>query len=709
MLQAARDQGFNAKGVKASAADLEVLPCPQILFWEFNHFLVLERIDETGAWLNDPAVGPRFVDREQFESSYTGVALQIEPGNDFKKAGNRQSLFEAVRERIQDGKTALLFTVLIGFILTVPNLIVPAFNRVITDYFVLETNVDWFWPMLISLVTIGIAQAVLTWMRDRQLLRLDAKMALVGATSFFWHVLHLPIDYFAHRNVSEVGSRVALNDKIAGTITNRLAVAVLGMMTMAVYALVMAQYNLILTFIAIAFAALNLFALKAVQKSLADGNRRLLVEEARFFTLGSRGLQSVDDLIASGGTDGFINRLSEHQRAIINQRQVMGYKKVLLETLPTLFSTLSIVALILFGGFDVMDGIITVGMLIAFQMLLSLFGAPVTELLGLGSDLQELHGNMERLDDVMAHPAEFSNGEGSRQAAKINGHLAVKDLCFSYAKYSQPALDKIAFTTRPGDCVAVVGTSGSGKSTLAKLLAGLYQPGSGTIEFDGLPRDKIAVSDMHVAVAYVDQEIRMFGGTVTDNLTMSDAPVPHEILTRAAKAACIHDVIMRRPGGYTAKVSADGQNFSGGERQRLELARALVKQPSILILDEATSALDVKTEIQVIEALIKLGITVVFISHRLSALQHFDRILVMKDGQIVDEGTLQALEAREGAFKQLLKGAIDGRGYTPLAAHHIRPGRRFYAVSAIRCCANSAWHFRGRCGVASHACMWGRL
>lgn len=662
ILKAARTHAMDAKGMKASAADLEALEAPLIIFWEFNHFLVLEGLDAEGAWLNDPATGPRRIDRETFERAYTGIALQVTPGDGFTPEGKPASLYNELADRLKGARLALGLTVLVGFLLTVPNLLVPTFNRVIADFFVLESHPDWYWPLVGSIAAVAAVQALLTWMQSHQLLRLDAKLALVGATGFFWHVLHLPVRYFAQRNASEVGSRVSLNDKVAGVVTTRLAGAALGVLTMIIYAIAMAQYNIGLTLLAIGFAAVNLLVLRFVQKIQVNGNRRLLVEEARYFALASKGLQTAEDLIASGGAERFTDRLMGLQSEVVNQQQWLGHARALLEALPGLLGTLGVVALILVGGLDVMDGTITVGMLIAFQMLMSLFAAPVNQLLSLGQDIQTTVGDMERLDDVMAQKrddglTDVPDHEFTLHAERLSGSLEVKDLSFSYSPITPPVLKGINFSAEPGECIALVGASGGGKSTLARLLAGLYQPTSGDILFDGMPQDEIG-RHLHLSsLAYVDQEIRLFDGTVADNLTMSDAPVAPQVMIRATKAAAIHDIIMQRPGGLKAKVAADAKNFSGGERQRIEIARALVRSPSILVLDEATSALDADTEIKVIKALTAMGITIILVSHRLSALRHFDRILVLKDGEIADSGSFEILSNRPGPFRDLQGGA----------------------------------------------------
>lgn len=666
MLTAARNHGLDAKGFKTDAEGLVGLTWPLVVFWEFNHFLVLEGLDAESAWLNDPAVGPRRVSREEFEKGFTGVALHVSAGESFEREGKRKSAWDFLKERLSGAQAALGLILATGFLLTVPNLVVPTFNRIIADYFILESHPDWYWPMVASMSAVAAAQALLTWMQGRQLLRLDAKLALTGTATFFWHALHLPLRYFAHRNASEVGSRTILNDKIAGTATNRLAAAVIGTLTMVVYGIVMLQYNVGLTVLAVLFAALNLLVLRLVQERQTNINRRLLVEEARYYSLASRGLQNVEDLLASGGATRFTNKLLGHHADVISQRQKLGTNSTLLDALPKLLGTFGILALMLFGGLDVMNGVITVGMLIAFQMLMGLFSAPVGQLLGLGSDIQTMTGEMERLDDVLLHPKdaplEVNEGGFEKPLVQLQGDVAFKDVSFAYSTYAPAALDKLSFSVSRGECVALVGVSGGGKSTIARLIAGLYEPTAGKILFDGIAAgelDRAIVSD---AIGYVDQDVKLFEGTVAENLAMSDVSPASDLLISCAKAACIYEVIMGRPGGFSARVAPGGSNFSGGERQRIELARALMRKPAILLLDEATSALDAETERAVINNLLELGTTVIFVSHRLTALQWFDTIHMLKDGTIVESGSFSELCRRSGPFIELLARPASSEG-----------------------------------------------
>lgn len=662
MLLAARDHGLEAKGFKTNAEGLVGLNWPLIVFWEFNHFLVLEGLDAENAWLNDPAVGPRRISREEFEKGFTGVVLEVSADDGFVPEGKRKSVWDFLKDRLGGAQLALVLILATGFLLTLPNLVLPTFNRIIADYFVLESHPGWYWPMVGSMLAVAAAQALLTWMQGRQLLRLDAKLALTGTAAFFWHALHLPLRYFAHRNASEVGSRTTLNDKIAGTATNRLAAAVIGMLTMVVYGVVMLQYNVGLTLLAAFFAALNLLVLRLVQERQTNINRRLLVEEARYYSLASRGLQNVEDLLASGGATGFINKLLGHHADVVSQRQELGAKSALLEALPKLLGTVGILALMLFGGLDVMNGVITVGMLIAFQMLMGLFSAPVGQLLGLGSEIQTMTGEMERLDDVLLHPTDVPQpaptGNGAARGAPLQGDIAFNNVSFSYSPFAPPALNNLSFSISRGECVALVGVSGGGKSTIARLIAGLYAPTAGEIHFDGTPMGDLDRATVTDAIGYVDQDVKLFEGTVAENLAMSDISPSSEMLISCAKAACIYDVIMERPGGFSAHVSPGGRNFSGGERQRIELARALMRQPAILLLDEATSALDAETERAVINNLLELGTTVVFVSHRLTALQWFDTIYMLKDGSIAESGSYSELCRRSGPFAALLSHPV---------------------------------------------------
>ncbi|GAA6614878.1 hypothetical protein NUACC26_006650 [Scytonema sp. NUACC26] len=317
-----------------------------------------------------------------------------------------------------------------------------------------------------------------------------------------------------------------------------------------------------------------------------------------------------------------------------------------------------------------MDGQTSIGMLVAFQALLTSFQTPINQLMGFGTTLPTLAGNIMRLDDVLANDTDpmlggRGKGVGGREKTslsthdvpiRLQGHIELRNVTFGYAKVNKPLIENFSCTIQPGQRVALVGGSGSGKSTVAKLVAGLYEPWSGEILFDGKPRNDIKRSVLVNSVATVEQEVFLFSGSVRDNLTLWDTTVTDSQLRRACIDARIQDVILAIPGGYNGELLEGGANLSGGQRQRLEIARSLIHNPTILILDEATSALDGETEQFIYNNLRQRGCSCLIVAHRLSSIKDCDEIVVLERGVVVQRGTHDQLMQMGGFYAELVHG-----------------------------------------------------
>ncbi|MHB8520222.1 MAG: NHLP family bacteriocin export ABC transporter peptidase/permease/ATPase subunit [Limisphaerales bacterium] len=661
VLKAARGFGMVAKGFTKELSELQSLPRPFIVFWNFNHFLVVEGFGKGLVYLNDPASGPRQVPDDEFDQSFTGVVLTFKPGPEFRPGGQRPSLMQALKSRLIGSEVALAYVVLAGLALVVPGLVIPTFSRIFVDDFLIAGTGYWIKPLLLGLGLTALLRAGLVWLEQYYLLRLEMKLAVSTSSQFFWHVLHLPIEFFTQRYGGEIGSRVAINDRVAQLLSGELATNMISLVVVAFYAVLMFQYDVELTLVGIAVALLNVVALRYVSRRRVDGNRRLLQEQGKLTGTAMGGLQMIETLKATGSESDFFSRWSGYQAKVVNAQQQLAVYTEYLSAVPPLLSALNTAVILALGGYHVMYGHLTMGMLVAFQSLMASFTGPFNLLVNLGSTLQDVEGSMNRLDDVLRHRRDpqfnataESSGPASDGTVKLTGSLELRNITFGYSRLDPPLIEAFNLTLKPGARVALVGGSGSGKSTLSKLVCGLYQPWSGEILFDGRPRHQIPLSSLYNSLALVDQDIFLFEGTVRENLTMWDDTITDSRVVQAAKDACIHDDVAARPGGYDSLVEEAGANFSGGQRQRVEIARALVGNPTLLVLDEATSALDPITENIIDDNLRRRGCTCLIVAHRLSTIRDCDEIIILERGKVVERGTHDVLKDQDGPYARLI-------------------------------------------------------
>jgi len=666
LVRAARRYGLTAKGSKRELDQLRHTTLPAILFWNFNHFVVLEGFDGNRVFLNDPAQGPRTVTWETLDEAYTGVVLLFEKGPDFKAEGVEPSLFDALRGRLAGSETAVAFAVLAGLALVVPGLIVPTFSRVFVDQILVQRLDSWIAPLLLGMGITAALRGLLTWLRSYYLLRLRTKLAVAHSGRFFWHVLRLPVDFFTQRYSGEISARVALNDVVAKLLSGRLASTAIDLVMIVFFAGLMFLYDWTLTLLAILIVSLNLVAMKLVSGQRIDGNRRLLQEAGKYEGALMGGLHNIETLKATSRESDLFSNLAGQQAKLENASQNLEVKTQVLMLVPWILTGIGNAAVLGVGGYRVMEGALTMGMLVAFQSLQSSMFAPVRNLLGLGAQLQEMVGDMNRLDDVLRYPADTQVAvhvdapDVDGEPEKLTGRVELKNITFGYSRLSDPLISDFSLSLEPGSRVALVGASGCGKSTISKLVARLYEPWSGEILFDGVPAADVPRSVFTSSIAFVDQDLVLFEGTIRENLTLWDDTIPDMHVIQAAKDALIHDAITARRSSYDDVLEEDGVNFSGGQRQRLDIARALCGNPRVLILDEATSALDTLTEHRIDENIRRRGCSCIIVAHRLSTIRDCDEIIVLDQGRVVQRGTHQELVRDPSGWYRLLLGVEAG-------------------------------------------------
>ena len=657
ILRAGRTYGLHAQGFRREVVNLTTLRLPVVLFWGFNHFVVLEGVDRKRgrAWINDPGHGPRRISLDELDRNFTGVCLAFLPGPGFEKKGGKPGIVAPLLGRLAGAESALAFLMLVSLALVVPGLAIPVFAQVFIDRILAQQLDGWLIPVLLGLALTAVLRAVMTWLQQSQLGRLEVMLATNGSAAFIWHLLRLPMEFFAQRSAGDLSFRVSGNTRVATVLAGQLATSAVGLVSMVFYAGIMLAYDWLMALVAFAITALNLMALRTVSRMREDGSRRLLAEQSAMLTVSVTGIRLIESLKASGAEDDFFRRWAGTQARYLNAMQELGLQSTLLNGVPPLLTALGTALVLGIGAERVTDGVLTLGGIIAFQSIMASFAEPVKELVQLGSSLQTLPADIARLNDVHRYPAEPAPPEAEAPPAPLAGHVEIRDVTFGYSRLEPPLLNGFGLTIRPGQRVALVGGSGSGKSTVARLVAGLHSPWSGDIRFDGQPMREMPRARITASVACVDQDIFLFEGTIRENIALWDPLVSDDDAMAALRDAALIDMVDARPGRLDSKLVEGGANLSGGQRQRMEIARALATNPSVLVLDEATSALDPLVEREIDGHLRRRGCTCLIIAHRLSTIRDCDEILVLERGRIVQRGTHEAMIAEPGPYRDLVK------------------------------------------------------
>ncbi len=661
VLKAARYYGLQAKGYRFELQDLKengTYPC--IIHWNFNHFVVLDGFKGNKAYLNDPARGTCSVSMEEFDEAFTGICLLFEPSEEFVPSGKPKSMFEFAAKRLKGTGAAVAFTATIGVIGALMTAISPAFSRVFLDRLLTGENPEWATPFLALLGAFIAVQILVSAIRAIYELRINGKMAAVGNATYMWKVLKMPMDFFSQRMAGDIQGRQADNATIANTLIGTFAPLLLQTGMMVFYLVVMLRYSWILTIVGLLSIFINMLVSNLISRKRINITRVAMRDSAKLSSSTVAGIEMIETIKSSGAENGYFEKWAGYQ-ASVNTQQVRFLKmNQYLGLIPSFVAMLANDVVLILGVFLTLRGEFTVGMIMAFQSFLASFMEPAQQLIAAGQTLQEMRTQMERVDDVMEYPSDnvFAEKDSEPSAdaeyAKLSGNVELKHVTFGYAKLGEPLIKDFNLTLTPGKSVAFVGGSGCGKSTMSKLISGLYRPWDGEILFDGKPLSEIDRGLFTGSLAVVDQDIILFEDTIANNIKMWDDSIEDFEMILAARDAQIHNDIMQRPGGYQHKLIEGGKDFSGGQRQRMEIARVLAQDPTIIILDEATSALDAKTEYEVVKAIRDRGITCIVVAHRLSTIRSCDEIIVMQKGEIVDRGTHAELMEHSELYRELV-------------------------------------------------------
>ncbi len=684
ILIAARNYGMVVNGYKAEPEQLRAngaFPC--IIHWEFNHFVVLDGFKGGKAYLNDPARGSCAVSMEDFDEGFTGVFLMMEPSEDFEPGGSRKSIFGFAASRLKGTGPAVVFVLLMSVISALADMINAGFSRFFMDQLLTGFQKDMLVPFIIGLSLISVIMVTASGIRDFFSVKIGGKMSAYSNASYMWKVLRLPMEFFSQRMAADIQVRQTENESISADLVGIVAPLLIQVGEMVFYLVVMIRYSWVLTLIGVTGVVVNFFISRYISEKKVNISRVMMRDSGKLSAASVSGIEMIETIKSSGSENGFFERWSGYQASVNTQMIKAMEIDQYMGLIPSVVSIIIDTMVLFCGVYLIIRGNFTLGMFMAMNGFLDSFMSPAEEIIGVSQTVQEMRTKMERVEDVMEYPVEVETGEElnadteegdeedsasgktgnetsgetgktGKTYGKLTGSLSMKHVTFGYSPLAEPLIKDFSLELKSGASVAFVGSSGCGKSTLSKLISGLYDPWEGEILFDGVDRKHIDRNVFTGSVAVVDQDIILFEDTISNNIRMWDSSIQDFEVIMAARDADIHEDIMKRPGGYDYMVTEGGRDFSGGERQRIEIARVLAQDPTLVIMDEATSALDARTEYDVVRSIADRGISTIIIAHRLSTIRDCDEIIVLDRGNVVQRGTHEQLMKEGGMYRELI-------------------------------------------------------
>ena len=681
ILDTAERYGLAGRGIKVDVSQVELLKQATILHWEFNHFVVFDKVVDGGVRIVDPATGPRDVPLSQFSKSFTGVAIELVPTGRFQKQKYEAGRLKRYVDELLSEKGLFSRIVVISLALRLVALALPLITGMIIDRVVPRQD---YQLLYVCLATIGgmvafnlIADIVRSFILLHLRIALDTRMTL----GFLDHMMSLPFSFFQRRSTGDLMMRVDSNGTVREIVTSKSMSALIDGTFVLLYAAVIFYVSATLGTITIVMSFAEGLVFLCARPTFLRLLAADLDKQAKAHSYMVQMLGGMETLKCAGaerlGLEKWANLYTDELNVKMERARVSAF----VDGIRGAITSLGPMLILTIGATAVMQGKMSLGTMLAMNSLSqSLFG-PLSALVHSALELQLVKSHMDRIDDVLQTPIE-QDRDAVQPPPRLRGHVTVKNLSFRYGEQAPMVVQDVSLDIPPGTAVALVGPSGSGKSTLLNLLAGMAKPVAGDIAYDGRPLHEMDLRGVRQQIGIVPQHPFIFGGTLRENVALASPGATLDRIAHATKVACLHDDVSQMPMGYDTVISDGGASLSGGQRQRVAIARAVLRDPTLMLLDEATSALDNSTEAKVIAGLEKLRCTRITVAHRLSTVRNADLIVVMDKGRVVEQGNHEQLLAKRGLYAALLAASQATPNHPELPYENV--GARPAAGSSLR-------------------------
>ena len=644
-----------------SSNDLLNYQIPSVIKFNNGDYVTFTGMKGNKYCFNHPKKGELFYEKKEFVENFSGNLYTFAPNKDFKTFGHDRSVANAIFHFSMQDFGGLVILFLICLLLVPPTVITPNLNKIFLDNILNDEKVYWAIPMISIVVILFFSTLVTSFFHNFELTKMNLRLSSKSSMAYIMKMFQLPSVFFASRSLGDLSERLSENNQVAKFITDTLVPRFIEIVIMFIFAGLLFYFDSFLATITVLAVVVNI-ALSIVydytSKNLAVGDQAFKSSASSSTIVGISMIESMKSTSTCADfVRLFISNLNEISMSRDNNTISSSYYTCIRRAI--VFFTKNCITL--FAVLKLLNGDISGGVFIVFQVLLNGIFQPVEGINDLIMNLAQTGNSIGRIEEILDYEVPAQKENSICLSERLTGKIEFKNITFGYNKLQEPLIKNFNLTINPGERIAIIGSSGSGKSTIIKLLSGILKPWSGEVCFDGRPITDYSNEYLRYSFASVDQDIVLFEkGTIMDNIALYDSALSLEEIEKAAKDAAIHKVIVNRPGGYLSEMGCNDGGFSGGEKQRLEIARALAVNPSILLLDEATSALDTLTETEVDNNIRKRGITTVIVAHRLSTIRDADKIIVLHKGEIREVGKHEELLALKGIYYSLVSSGKEG-------------------------------------------------